>query len=206
MILGSHNSLTYGEPHCWWMKLINFTSKCQELTIEEQWNIGVRYYDFRISPNYPYLTQHGLVIYNVKLHQKLEFLNNMAKNTKEKVYVSVNLEGTKDTAFSNYLFKDIVDDIIKQYQNLTICGGYCKGPWHKKLKLKDPNIQELHWEFMNWNRKYYSFTKKMKQLFLNILHFSPRYWAKKDNTKYRAMLEGKEEYKDTILMLDFVNL
>lgn len=207
MILGSHNSLTYGEPHCWLAKLINFTSKCQELTIEEQWNIGVRYYDFRIAPVTPLSTKHGLIWYDdIPVYEELDFLNEMAENTGETVYVAVNLEGKGDTAFANYLFEEIVNNIIKTYPSLTVCGGYCKGPWHKKLKLKDPSIQELHWEFMNWNRKDYSFTKKMKRLFLNILHFSPRYWAKKNNAKYRAMLEGKEEYKDTVLMLDFVNL
>lgn len=47
-ILGAHNANTYLRPRKWWMRLINFTSKCQKLDIEEQFEHGVRYFDLRI--------------------------------------------------------------------------------------------------------------------------------------------------------------
>ena len=46
--LGTHNSLTYLSPQ-WYFRWLNFTSKCQDLTIEEQYDLGVRYFDFRIK-------------------------------------------------------------------------------------------------------------------------------------------------------------
>ena len=37
-MIASHNSWTFGTPKKWWQKIINFTSKCQTLNIQEQYN------------------------------------------------------------------------------------------------------------------------------------------------------------------------
>lgn len=48
-MLGSHNSFSYLKPTKWWMRLLTPWSKCQDKTIEEQYNDGVRYFDIRIA-------------------------------------------------------------------------------------------------------------------------------------------------------------
>lgn len=202
MILGTHNSLSYAKPLKWWMKLINFTSKCQDLTIEEQWDFGVRYFDFRISVDYPELSQHGLVVYDVKIYDKLEWLNEKAKETGEKCYVALNLESKGGTAFSTYLFPDIVNKAKRDYKSLIICGGYCKNPWRKILSIENPKIAELHWEFMNFNQSRYTNWERFKHLIQNTMHFSPKYWAKKHNAIYKN--DSINLPDDYVLMLDFV--
>jgi len=202
MILGTHNSLSYAKPTKWWMKFINFTSKCQELTIEEQWECGVKYFDFRLSPNNLNKARHGLVEYDVNIDKELTFLNNMAKEYDEKIYVAINLEGSEDTAIAKYLFEDIIADYTKKYKYLTICGGFCKNPWHQIVKIDNPQKVELYWEFLNWTSDACSFKEKVKMLITNILHFSPKYWAKKNNNKWKST----ELADNTILVLDFVNL
>ena len=69
-MLGSHNSMTYLKPQKWWMKLINFTSKCQNKNIEEQYAAGVRYFDIRVCigehDTMPTHYGHGLIKNDIK--------------------------------------------------------------------------------------------------------------------------------------------
>lgn len=66
--------MTYLKPQKWWMKLINFTSKCQSKSIEEQYNDGVRYFDIRVCigkhDTMPNCYAHGLIKYDIK-HQPI---------------------------------------------------------------------------------------------------------------------------------------
>ncbi len=48
-MIGSHNTMSYLKPTKWWMRLFNKWAKCQELTFEEQFNYGVRYFDIRLK-------------------------------------------------------------------------------------------------------------------------------------------------------------
>lgn len=50
-MLASHNTMTYLKPTKWWMYLIQFTSRCQRKTIDEQIAAGVVYVDIRIAYN-----------------------------------------------------------------------------------------------------------------------------------------------------------
>lgn len=66
-MLGSHNTMTGLEPQKWWMRLINFTSKCQDKTPEEQYAAGVRYFDIRVctgkQDTLPSYYGHGAIKY-----------------------------------------------------------------------------------------------------------------------------------------------
>ena len=48
-MLGSHNSFSYLTPTKWWMRLFTPWAKCQNKTIKEQYNAGVRYFDIRVA-------------------------------------------------------------------------------------------------------------------------------------------------------------
>lgn len=86
MVLGSHNSWSYIKPTKWWMNLIRFTAKCQNKDIQEQYNLGVRYFDLRLrfDEDLNPLVVHGKVIFDVGFDQvtrDLEWLNSKADTT-----------------------------------------------------------------------------------------------------------------------------
>lgn len=207
MILGTHNSASYAKPTKWWMKLINFTSKCQDMTIEEQYEYGVRYFDIRISGDLlDNSIKHGIIRYDVSLSNILSYLNDKTKINKDICYVAINLEEYiyDIDECSNYIecFREFVNKLQDEYPYLTICGGYCKGPWRKILsEIENPKLIEKYWEFNNYKWS----TNKFKQLIKNIFHFYPKYWAKKDNKKYKKEFIDNQDIPDnTVLMLDFV--
>ena len=48
-MIGSHNSMSYLPPKNLWGKITRLWNKCQDKTIEEQFNRGVDYFDIRIN-------------------------------------------------------------------------------------------------------------------------------------------------------------
>lgn len=48
-MIGSHNTLSYLPPKNLWGKITRLWNKCQDKTIEEQFNTGVDYFDIRIN-------------------------------------------------------------------------------------------------------------------------------------------------------------
>ena len=79
MKYGTHNSATYTNV-IWWQYpfkwLSNLTSKCQSLTIKEQYDSDVRVFNFQVTyyKNEWYIS-HGLFVYNIKLLDILKDLN-----------------------------------------------------------------------------------------------------------------------------------
>ena len=92
-------------------KIINFTSKCQSLNIQEQYNKGVRLFDLRLVGNKVF---HGLVEYNVDYLSDLFWLNG-----KKDVSVRILLErdGYEES------FKSIVDILMSTYPDIKFYGG-----------------------------------------------------------------------------------
>lgn len=204
MILGTHNSISYLKPKKWWMKLINFASKCQSLTIQDQWEYGVRYFDLRVCGSIEgECLAHGLIKYKGDIDDILTYLDNMARNTGNKCYVAINLEEHLHDIFicEPYIlyFEEKIKYFKSKYQSLTICGGYCKGPWRKVVhSIENPHMIEKYWEFNDYKWS----DNKFKRFIINLLHFCPEYWAKKDNLKYKK--EYKNYNKESVLLLDFV--
>ena len=48
-MIGSHNSMSYLPPKNLWGKITRLWNKCQDKTIEEQFNSGDDYFDIRIN-------------------------------------------------------------------------------------------------------------------------------------------------------------
>ena len=62
MILASHNSLTYYKPQ-WYLRPLAWIGRCQSKTIQEQYELGVRYFDIRIKyDDYTAISGHFLII------------------------------------------------------------------------------------------------------------------------------------------------
>lgn len=207
MKLATHNSLSFITPNKWWQKLINFTSKCQSLDIQSQYEYGVRLFDIRLrrdwlsctSNEYDSISAHGLIEYkDFSIGDVLDYLN--CKSTKDDpIYIQLNLENLKSDEDRDYVwFKDLFKLCIEKYPNLIFCGGYAKHPWRKIVDCKDPSITQQNWEFMNFKWQP-TIKDKIKRFFANLFHFSPRYWAKKNNKKYKSAGTSAE-----FLMLDFI--
>ena len=48
-IRGSHNTMSYLPVRQWWLKPFRAWGRCQTKTLEQQWETGVRHFDFRIK-------------------------------------------------------------------------------------------------------------------------------------------------------------
>lgn len=207
MKLASHNSLSFIKPDTWYERILNFTSKCQSLDIQSQYEYGVRLFDIRVrrdwisctTSEYDACGAHGIINYkNLCIGDVLQYLD--CKSTKEDpVYVQLNLENLKSDEDRDYVwFKDLFKKCVKIYPDIIFCGGYVKHPWHKLIDCVDPSIEQKNWEFMSFTWQPTKW-EKIKCFFSNLLHFSPKYWAKKDNKKYKS--DGTSA---DFLMLDFV--
>lgn len=210
MKLASHNSLSYIRPTKWWQRLINFTSQCQSYDIPTQYEYGVRLFDIRLRFKYPtinipecYATSgHGLVDYPENVNSVLSYLNSLSTD-EDPIYVFLCLENKKCEEDKDFLkFKRAVKSYQKRYENLHFCGGFVKHPWRKLIDVGDPDdqpiIEQRNWEFLNFTYDV-PIKEKIKRFFANLFHFSPRYWAKKNNKKYKSAGTSAE-----FLMLDFV--
>lgn len=204
MKLASHNSLSFVKPKKWWEKLINFTSKCQLYDIETQYFKGVRLFDIRVRRDdsfcgaYSAKSGHGLITYDIYIVDVLYVLDSMS--TKEDpVYIQLNLENRKWEEDKDFIwFEELFKTFAKDYPNLIFCGGYVKHPWHKIIDCEDPTIDQKNWEFMDFTWQP-TMKEKIKRFFVNLFHFSPKYWAKKNNQKYKSTGTSAD-----FLMLDYI--
>lgn len=128
MILGSHNTMTYLKPRKWWMRLGSFMARCQNKSIEKQYELGARWFDIRIafienkdkilSP----IFSHGLVEYkNSNIEEVFNFLN------EKKAYCRIVLEKGGDSEL--YFFKLYIAKWLKNYPNIKVTQIAKKGDW-----------------------------------------------------------------------------
>lgn len=137
MVLGSHNTMTYLKPKKWWMWLGRFMAKCQSLDYKQQYESGVRWFDFRISlpkdsnGNHEYpVFSHGLVDYKGTYPEEVfEYFNN-----KPDVYCRIVLEKGNDMEVD--LFKFYVTKWMNLYPNINFTQIAKKGQW---VNLIEPN-------------------------------------------------------------------
>lgn len=101
-MIGSHNTMTYLKPLRWWMKLINFTSKCQTKDMEKQYAAGVRYFDIRVYmeeyDTIPSYYGHGVIKYEKDRHSLLQDIL-----LKPGAISRIILEKGNKEAFRNYI-------------------------------------------------------------------------------------------------------
>ncbi|MBQ7823479.1 MAG: hypothetical protein IJ338_04820 [Bacteroidaceae bacterium] len=180
--LGTHNSLTYLPPQ-WYFRWLNFTSKCQNLTIEEQYDFGVRYFDFRIkfTRKGKVRAGHGIMTYKADFDSIYNFLNK-----KGDCYINIVLENfpwqkdKKDSLFVRY-----VKEIIQKYPQIRFVGGEKKRPWTQLIPLGNTGVKAC-FEFYERDKKKFP---------------RPRYYARKKNEQY-----WKEVDTVAFSLFDFIEL
>lgn len=101
-------------------KLLKHYAQCQDKTVEQLWDEGVRGFDirFRVKENRDIEVCHGLVTYDVSIWNILDFLKSKQEETKEEVYIRIANENEfKIKKCSKDKFQEVVDEIMDYYHN-----------------------------------------------------------------------------------------
>lgn len=90
-MLATHNSASYAKQIGWTKFLPKVFSRCQKLSLREQYDLGVRYFDLRVTYyKGRYVTAHGLARYNIDFDEALREISGFP----EKCMVGVMIEDT----------------------------------------------------------------------------------------------------------------
>lgn len=195
-MLGTHNSCSgYKVVSPWYTKGIpNLWSKCQSLTLEDQWDLGVRLFDFRIRTNKSgaVIVCHGLSEYDITFSEALikilTLQSNCGRGELEPVYIWCAWDHTVD--------RDDKDKVIETYKlmlegfpSLRFTGLYERGT--KNLLCSgyhsSPTVREMHGSIDgNW--------KYVPPIIWSMLYNSKEY------TEYADYIDSDTKY----LVLDFI--
>lgn len=126
MIIGSHNSWSYLPSKKWWMTPFRFIAKCQDLTIIEQYNRGVRCFDLRVrfDKNGNLMLCHGLLQY--KISEEQLYCDLWWLNEKHDVWVRVLHEARNKkqyTTLSIKRFREYCSNIVKEFPYIKFWNG-----------------------------------------------------------------------------------
>lgn len=161
--LGTHNSLSYHKCQ-WWLRPFSWIGKCQSLTIQEQFDLGVRYFDIRVKfdKHGNPISGHGLLTYNIDITQVLKYLD----NKKERIIVRLFLENSKKNPNKwNNLFADYIQYWKQAYPYLYFVEGGCRYEYKNFISC---NIDSRVCYAEYWKKKF-------------CIPF-PKIWAKKHNS------------------------
>ena len=200
MTLGTHNSGTGGRL-LWWLRplawLINPTSKCQNKTISEQLEDGVRLFNLQVTKyKGEWVFSHGLAIYNEELFSTLSLMLRYASEEMP-IYFTLYLDDNLLLGQPCEEFRRLVSELKNELKGelkgepIKLLYAWIEGsaeyPYKSNIKL---SCEEHHWS-MGW-------AKCNAKSWLDYLPLPKRH-AKKYNAKY------KSECKQEFLMLDFYN-
>ncbi|MDO4802206.1 MAG: hypothetical protein Q4A15_08575, partial [Prevotellaceae bacterium] len=109
--LASHNSGTGERSRRWWHRLVVPFARCQSVTVIQQYNRGVRYFDFRVrEKNGVWCFAHGLWESASDPWLVLALLDNYARVNDTEVFISFTYEGKMDERGK----KDFLEMVEKQ--------------------------------------------------------------------------------------------
>lgn len=167
MKLASHNSLSYYPPQ-WWVVPFNWMARCQSLTIEQQYERGVRLFDIRVKiVNSEAYSGHGVATYKVDFDEIFEFLNRKGDCT-----VRIIQERGGDDHF--ILF---VETLMWLYPHIEYVGGQRKRDWKKMVDLPEPDFNHLYWKHEKWWMIPYPYLYAKKHNKENMRYLNDRSWS-----------------------------
>ena len=194
MILGTHNSATGGQL-LWWLKplswLINPTSKCQDKTIQEQLQDGVKVFNLQVAyHNGKWRFSHGLALYKEDVIETLAMIKACATK-KEPIYIQLYLDNCFWCKHDIEEFEFLIECIKHDYCSdcFVLLDAWVEGtnyhPYSSGVKI---SMEEHYWT-RAWGKMY-------GKNWIDKLPLPKRH-ARKYNKEYRD--NCKSEY----LMLDF---
>lgn len=214
-MLGSHDTFTYLDSEDWFTRLLKPFWKCQSLSIQEQYDKGVRFFDIRVSKNYksgliskifnrkdnnPYWSvSHGIA----ELEENNDFMFKtiedicmyFTNNFKDAYYRIIFESGNEE---EKQEFKQQIIGLENKYFGL--CWYGIKKPWIT-LFYNPPftYIEELNCKLFNWDIKK-SFLTNIKKIKLNN---TIKRWAKSNNPKITKEIT---EDKDRLVFIDYIGI
>ena len=196
--LGTHNSGTSSKL-VWWQRpfgyLLNLTSRCQTLSIEDQLKNNVRLFNLQVTfYKNECVFSHGLCIYTGKLLDAIEYMKQYA--TKESpVYFQLFLDKNFLLGQNKEAFKKLVCDLLDDLRDTNVYMIYAYIEGSKEYPHRNGNIK------INTSEHYWttSWAKANAKSWIDKLPLPKRH-AKIYNDKY--MEENKADY----LMLDFIEI
>ena len=189
MKLASHNSWSYLKPLKWWMKLLRFTARCQDVDIQTQYSkYGVRCFDLRIKFNKGKIqVVHNHIVYDITLVELLDSLAWLNKKKNVAVRILLDVRSKKQyTPEQCSLFNDFCKSIEEKYKNIKFWEGRNLYDW------------KVEYEF--------SYCPTVKGAYSSVCSprliddWWPRLYAKINNKKVL-----QEDTDKDYLMIDFVN-
>lgn len=197
MIYGTHNSATGGRL-LWWLRplawVINPTSKCQDKTIDEQLNEGVKLFNLQVAyDGKRWRFSHGLALYEEDVIETIAKMRACA-SAKEPIYFQLYLDKSFWYAQDECAFAGLVADIKGQFccPYFVMLSAWVEGT----NKYPHKSESKLKWQERYWTTTWASINAT------NILDKLPlpKYHASEYNEKY------KSECTTDYLMLDFYDL
>lgn len=196
MTLGTHNSATGGQL-LWWLRplawVINPTSKCQDRTIQEQLQDGVKVFNLQVAyVGGKWRFSHGLAIYKEDVFETIAMMKACATK-EEPIYIQLYLDKClwckQDIEEFEYLIEIIKNEFCDD--KFYILSSWVEGTrYYPYSEGKKISLEEHYWT-LSWGKMYgKSWVDKLPL---------PKRHAKKFNKKYKS--ECKMEY----LMLDYYN-
>jgi hypothetical protein len=196
MIFGTHNSATGGQL-LWWLRplawVINPTSKCQDRTIKEQLEDGVKLFNLQVAYiNGKWRFSHGLALYNEDVFETLAMMKACATK-EEPIYFQLYLDKCFWCKQDIEEFEKLIEYIKHTFcdDSFVILSAWIEGTdYYPYTSDKGISMEEHYWT-LAWGKMYGKNWKDKLPL--------PKRHAKKFNAKYKS--ECKKEY----LMLDYYN-
>lgn len=160
MIKGSHNSLT-GYTLLGWQRLfaivINFFSKCQSSSLQEQLSKGIKIFDIQIAyKSMGLYGSHGIAWYDVNPITQLEELENYALSNHVSISILLGLDNhlaqnSSDSIEGEAQFQYYVTNFNKYFPHLTLVRAYIEKPWKIIYEDKEVvnNMFEKYWS-LSW--------------------------------------------------------
>lgn len=146
MIIGSHNTMTYLPVKQWYLKPFFWMAKCQNKTIEQQYEAGARVFDLRIRFS-PYKTTlcHGVFEYDYSIYELLYTLSNF----NDRVYCRVILESNSkmgDQELQEKLFCNFCEYLCVAFPNIIFFGGNRKYDWKViyNFGIPEPSLDDKY--------------------------------------------------------------
>lgn len=147
MMKGSHNTLTYGRPRCWWGWLLLPLWRCQCRSLDDQIGRGCRVFDIRVVrrkgiPSFYghywiWCSAHGVVDVDV---DPMAAIAMICANVKSPC-IRVVLE--RGNAKAEHDFVDLCETLERCYPQARFFGGVSKRGWVQLYKFAgdDGNLE-----------------------------------------------------------------
>lgn len=199
MILGTHNSGTGGELQ-WWLKpfawVINPTSKCQDRSIQEQLEDGVKLFNLQVAyVNGKWRFSHGLALYKEDVYETLSMMKACATKN-EPIYFQLYLDKSFWCKQDIEEFEFLIEQLKKICdEKLIMLYAWVEGSDNYYFGCTDCYKCSVWGEFY-WTARW---AKNTARKWYDKLPL-PKFHAKRYNAKYKS--ECCSEY----LMLDFYNI